>query len=222
VQRFATDAKRVLEVGCGTGFVLQSLRSILPDAQIAGSELHSLGLTHARGRCATDVELFQMDARRGGLTGVLDLVGAFDVLEHIPEDEKVLADIFSSLRPGGHLIVSVPQHPWLWSTADDLAKHQRRYKVGEMARKARAAGFTIRYQTSFVTLALPLMLASRLLARMKPEPRTLAEQTDAEFRLSPVANGLLMSICRLEHVLRRVGVPLPIGGSNVLVAQKPL
>ena len=212
VQRFAPAAQRALEIGCGTGFVLQSWRSILPEAQIAGSELHSLGLTHARSRCDAGVELFQMDARSGRLVNALDLIGVFDVLEHIPEDERVLAEVYRMLRPGGHLIVTVPQHPWLWSTADDLAKHQRRYTVGEMSCKVRAAGFVTRYQTSFVTLALPLMVASRVLARLQPKPRTLAEQTDAEFRLlrcqqaaaAAVPSGAIAQACRAALARRRL------------------
>ena len=221
ITRFAPETRRALEIGCGTGFVLQNIRQSLPKAQLAGSELHTLGLSHARKRCDPSIELFQMDARDGHISNAFDLVGAFDVLEHISEDEKVLSEIYRMLRPGAHLIASVPQHPWLWSTADDLAKHQRRYKIGELAKKASAAGFHICYQTSFVTLALPLMIHSRIVARLKPTPRTLDEQTDAEFRLPPMANVILRKLGHAEHRLRRLHLPLPVGGSQVLVAQKP-
>src|SRR5262249_34989049 len=50
VQRFAAHAGRVMEIGCGTGFVLFALRKALPSAYLSGSELHSQGLSFARQR----------------------------------------------------------------------------------------------------------------------------------------------------------------------------
>lgn len=221
VERFAPSARRALEIGCGTGFVLQAVRDALPAARIAGSELHSIGLATARERHGGSVELFQMDARRSGLRNALDVVGAFDVLEHIPEDVAVLEEIYRMLRPGGVLIATVPQHPWMWSTTDDLAHHQRRYRVGELARKAAGVGFTIAYQSSFMTLAFPLMVTSRLLARRRAVPRTLREQLQAEYIMSPVTARFMLGLSRIEHGLRRLGLPLPCGGSQVLVAKRP-
>src|SRR6516162_6825701 len=67
VERFARAATRVLEIGCGTGFMLDRLRRALPGARLAGSELQSAGLRFARDRLGERVELIQMDARRIGL-----------------------------------------------------------------------------------------------------------------------------------------------------------
>lgn len=220
VRRYAPDAARALEIGCGTGFALYALRDALPRARLAGSELHSAGLLTARARHGESVELFQMDARKSGLVDAIDLIGAFDVLEHIPEDEAVLAEIRRMLKPGGIFIATVPQHPWAWSTTDDLAHHQRRYRIGELARKATAAGLEPVYQTSFTVLAFPLMVASRLVALMRRTPRTLEEQTAAEYVLSPTTSRAMLVLSRLEHVLRKLGLPMPFGGSQVLVARR--
>ena len=220
VRRFAAQAGRALEIGCGTGYVLFALRKALPSARLSGSELHSLGLVHARQRHGQAVELFQMDARHSGLSDVLDLVGAFDVLEHIADDRRVVDEIYRMLKPGGVLIATVPQHPWLWSRSDEVAHHQRRYRVGELANKARQAGFRIRYQTSFATVTLPLMAASRLRSRL-PNRDKSAESLDIETRVSPRLNAALRVCLRSEHLLRRLGLPLPLGGSQVVVAAKP-
>ncbi len=220
VQRYAPQAQRALELGCGTGYALTALRQALPSAKIAGSELHSRGLIAARARHGTDIELLQLDARHCHLVEALDVVGAFDVLEHIPEDELVLAEIRRTLKPGGVLVATVPQHPWMWSTADDVALHQRRYQRGELARKARAAGLQPLYTSSFTTLSFPLMLASRLIERVRSRKLSLAELSANQFHISPISNGLLLGLARLEHVLRRVGVPLPFGGSQILVARR--
>ena len=221
VQKFARDSRHVLEIGCGTGFVLHALKEALPSAQIAGSELHSKGLVAAKRRHGTTVELIQMDARACGLTGALDLVGAFDVLEHIPEDDAVLTGIIRMLRPGGRLIATVPQHPWMWSAADDLAHHQRRYRVGELAAKAESAGLRVIYKSSFMTLAFPFMVLARMIERQKKVASTLEEHNASEFGISKITNGILMTLCSIEHVLRRLRVPLPFGGSQVLVAERP-
>jgi 2-polyprenyl-3-methyl-5-hydroxy-6-metoxy-1,4-benzoquinol methylase len=222
VRGYAGSAQRVMEIGCGTGFVLNALRDALPNARITGSELHSQGLKTAKERHGDSVELIQMDARQSGLRSAIDLVGAFDVLEHIPDDDRVLREIFSMLRPGGRLIATVPQHPWMWSAADDLAHHQRRYKVGELAEKTQSAGFEPIYHSSFVTLAFPLMAASRILEKVSSKTRTLQDQHSSEFQIPPRVNAALLSTCRIEQHLRRMGCPLPFGGSQVLVAERPL
>lgn len=221
VRRHAPAAQRVLEIGCGTGFVLSALRQALPAARIAGSELHSRGLAMARRRHGADVELIQMDARHCHLAGTVDLVGAFDVLEHIAQDGDVLAEIARILRPGGILIATAPQHPWMWSTADDLAHHQRRYRRGELAAKARAAGLQPLYQSSFTTLAFPVMVAMRLLERLRPTKQSLEAISETHLNVNPAVNGMLRGLGRLEQGLRRAGVPLPFGGSQVLVARRP-
>ena len=221
VRRHAPAAERVLEIGCGTGFVLSALRQVLPTARITGSELHSRGLAAARRRLGEAVELIQMDARHCHLAETVDLVGAFDVLEHIPQDEAALEEIARILKPGGILIATVPQHPWMWSTADDLAHHQRRYRLGELARKARAAGLQPLYQSSFTTLAFPVMAAMRLVERLRPTRQSLAAISETHLNVNPAVNGALRGLGRLEQGLRRVGVPLPFGGSQVLVARRP-
>lgn len=220
VRRFAADAYRALEIGCGTGYVLFALRGALPTARLSGSELHSLGLVHARRRHGQAVELFQMDARHSGLSDALDLVGAFDVLEHIADDHRVLNEVHRMLRPGGVLIATVPQHPWLWSASDEVAHHRRRYKIGELASKARDAGLTVRYQSSFASVTLPLMAVSRLRWRLSKRAGS-TEGLDVETKVPPHLNAALRLFLRAEHMLRRLGLPLPLGGSQVVVAVKP-
>jgi SAM-dependent methyltransferase len=155
-----------------------------------------------------------MDARTSGLRDALDVVGAFDVLEHIPEDDRVLAEIYRMLKPRGVLIATVPQHRWLWSHVDVYAHHCRRYAVHELARKAQRAGFKTKYETSFASLTLPLMVLDRLRAKAKPQETPSVD-------VSASLNAVLKSIFWLEELVRRIGMPLPFGGSTVLVAEKP-
>jgi SAM-dependent methyltransferase len=227
VLRYVPGATRILEVGCGTGFVLQALRAACPSASVAGSELHSAGLSYAHSRHGEAVELIQADARRPCLRHALDLVCALDVLEHIDEDDAVLGGIREALCHEGVLIAAVPQHPWLWSESDDLGRHVRRYRVGEIEKKVRAAGFNLRFADSFVSLLLPAMVVSRLMGRFGPGGARRGDPVEApndpvarELRASPSLNFVMRAVLRIEHLSRRAGLRSPIGGSRVIVAQK--
>src|SRR2546421_5797677 len=117
LQRYFPDAKSFLEIGCGTGFVLSGIRKALPELALCGSEIFSAGLSFAAERLP-GVELFQMDARRIPFREEFDVVGAFDVLEHIKEDEEVLSQMYQATSTHGGILITVPQHPFLWSNVD--------------------------------------------------------------------------------------------------------
>jgi SAM-dependent methyltransferase len=165
VRRFANNATRVLEIGCGTGFVLRALHDALPGARLCGSEICASGLAYAWKRLEGRAEFLQMDARAIPFADEFDLIGAFDVLEHVEEDVFVLSEIHRAMRPGGISLLTVPQHQWLWSEIDAYSRHKRRYHSGELADKMRSAGFEILLSTSFVVTLLPAMFLSRRMQR---------------------------------------------------------
>ena len=124
--------------------------------------------------------------------------------------------MFQALKPGGGIAITVPQHPWLWSSADDHACHVRRYKVDELRQKVQRAGFKLAYETSFVSLLLPAMLASRL-----GKQRKKADEADlSELRLPSWLNAVFETIMNLERLLIRAGLRFGLGGSRLLVATK--
>ena len=75
---------RFLEIGCGTGFVLQAITKHRPDLEVYGCELFVSGLAFARQR-VSEAFLFQMDACRPPFEACFDAIGAFDVMEHIDD-----------------------------------------------------------------------------------------------------------------------------------------
>ena len=214
--KYFPEARRCLEIGCGTGAVLRELAASRPWERLVGSELHPSGLAHARQRLPSGVEFVQMDARDIPAIGVFDLTGAFDVIEHIADDEKVLAGLRAATRTGGGTIVAVPQHPWLWSRADDLAYHERRYRRGELETKLRRNGFEILFSSSFTALLLPLMVASRL---VKGSSNEQDEDPFREFRIDRRLNQVLTAILRTEVRMTLAGWRWPAGGSRIVVAR---
>ncbi len=216
LQRQVTAFTDFLEVGCGTGYVLQGVAAAFPDAHLCATEAQTEGLQFAAARVPRAAFL-QMDARQMPFDREFDAVGAFDVIEHIAEDEAVLAQMHRALRPGGSLLLTVPQHPFLWSEYDVRAHHVRRYTAGELRQKLARAGYEIVKMTSFVSVLLPLMMLSRLTRR------TAAPDYDplAELRIGAVTNALLERALDAERLLIRAGITLPCGGSLLAVARRP-
>jgi len=214
--KYFPQARRLLEIGCGTGAVLRELAASRRWERLVGSELHPAGLTHARKRLPSEVEFVQMDARNIPAAGVFDLAGAFDVIEHIADDVAVLRGLRAAMPAGGGAIVTVPQHPWLWSQADDYAYHERRYRRGELEAKLLRNGFEVLFSSSFTAMLLPLMAASRLSFRGK---KTEDQDVHREFKLNPHVNRLFTGILRAEVRMTLAGMNWPAGGSRVVVAR---
>jgi len=213
------QSRSMLEIGCGSGSVLLALADRFPKLRFFGSELHPEGLAHARERLKTRATLLQMDARRIPAQTEFDVIGAFDVIEHIKEDEDVLRQIHNALVPGGGTIIAVPQHRWLWSPADDNAHHQRRYAPGELEAKLQAIGFQVLHSTSFNSVLLPLMLISRKLMLRKARAGGKIDPLD-EFRMPGWVNQTLSILLWMETSLSKTGLNWPIGGSRFVVARR--
>lgn len=215
IQRYFPAPKNILEIGCGTGFVLSGIRDAFPDLALSASEVSCVGLGIASRR-VPGASLFQMDARHIPFRDEFDVVGAFDVLEHIPEDEQVLGEMCTATRSGGGIIVTVPQHAFLWSGVDEAAGHVRRYRAHDLIGKITDAGFQVIKTTSFVSLLLPLMMVSRL-RHKKASGKQVAS---TEFGLGSISNTVLEKVLDVERGLIRLGVSLPMGGSLLVVALK--
>ncbi len=205
-----------LEIGCGTGFVLSGIKQQFPKVRVVGSEIFIAGLDYAVKR-VPEATFLQMDARKNPYREEFDVIGAFDVIEHIEEDIEVMKQVNTALRSGGHFLITVPQHQWLWSQTDEYALHVRRYSKTELHEKLASTGFKIVRSTSFVSTLLPAMLVSRLMNRRTPEE---AYDPLAEFNMPAWLNNLLWRVLSLEVSLVSLGLSLPMGGSRMVLAKK--
>ena len=213
--RYFPKAKSFMEIGCGTGFVLSGIQKALPELALCGSEIFTAGLSFAAQRLP-GVELFQMDARRIPFREEFDVVGAFDVLEHVKQDEEVLAQMYQATRKGGGILITVPHHRFLWSPVDEFTRHVRRYETRELRDKVKRAGFSVVRITSFVSLLLPFLIASRF------KQRVTKEEIDptAEYNVSDFVNTTLEKVLDAERAAIRAGLSFPAGGSLLLVAYR--
>jgi len=214
IKKYFSGIENFFEIGCGTGFVLSAIHNKFPNLEITGSDIYIEGLQLAAKRLP-QIPLIQMDAGRIPFESYFDLIGSFDVLEHVENDELVLQKINRALRPGGGIIITVPQHMWLWSTLDDQAFHKRRYERKILIEKVKGAGFEICYTTSFVSFLLPLMYLIRFRKKKKETDKML------EFKIGFLTNFILKGVLAIECFFStQLGFSLPVGGSLVLVAKK--
>lgn len=215
LRRYFPHARSFLEIGCGTGFVLSGIQHNFPELMLSGSDILIDGLTFAEKRLPC-VSLFQMDARCIPFECEFDVIGAFDVLEHIKEDDTLLLQMFQATKPGGGIILTVPQHRFLWSTVDDYSFHKRRYTRKELKGKVERAGFEIIRATSFVFSLLPLML----LSRVKQRRAKSSFDPLAEFKIGHLLNVVLEKALGIERVLIENSFSFPVGGSLLMVAKR--
>jgi SAM-dependent methyltransferase len=121
-------------------------------------------------------------AARGARTAPADLpfpfpdsffgaVLAFEVLEHVEDDEALLAEIARVLRPGGLFVMSTPVHRAKWSALDDACHHVRRDEPDVLFGKVKGHGFEIG-GFSFTTTEAPWL--TRVRARVLSANRSAA------------------------------------------------
>lgn len=100
----AARAGSLLDVGCGTGEVLAAAAA--HGWQVVGVEPERAGAEIAQGR-GLDVRVAELDDA-GLPPGGFDVVSAFHVLEHLPDCRGFLRALARHVRPGGHVVVEVP------------------------------------------------------------------------------------------------------------------
>ena len=211
---------RLLEVGCGTGVVLRQLVKLCRGGEVMGMDLFPEAVAFAGKRASCPVILG--DILDPPPLGQFDVVTIFDVLEHLPNDDQIVAGLNRILKPGGALVLTVPAHMSLWSYFDVAACHRRRYSTDELSRLLRGKGFELEYQTQFMALLFPLIWFSRRLqgGQTEVDPEVAAKKAGRELKLVPLINPLLKAILSGEAWVVKHRWPLPIGTSHLAVARK--
>jgi SAM-dependent methyltransferase len=212
-------ARPLYDVGCGPGGLLAYLAG--EGVPVAGAcDAYVEGLVLARRRL--DVPFAHVDNEGPPpLAAGQKMLGMFDVLEHIDDDEATLRWAAGVLEPGGILVVTVPAHPFLFDEADELAFHRRRYRRRELEERIRRAGFEVRLLTHFMSPLVPLLMVSRPVGRLlrRRAESAAAAQRHAELGVTPVLNGVLRAILAVERRALRAFRP-PFGTSLLAIAAR--
>lgn len=213
---------RVLEVGCGTGYVLRMLQRVCAGGLVIGVDLLHEGLMLARRR--SGARLVQGRIESPPFKEHFDLVGIFDTLEHVADDAAALHHLRALVKPGGALLVTVPAYQVLWSDFDVEAQHCRRYEPKMLNERLRAAGFTVEYLTPFMATLYPLARVGRLVSdlwRRQSSPAAASSAVLEQLKIRPGVNGLLSFALSQEARLVSRRRQLPMGTSLLALARLP-
>lgn len=214
-----------VDLGGGCGGWIDYLHRRAPDL------FHELALADSSGRAlemaarlvSPEVRRYQIDLLNLHWSERWDVAFLLDVLEHIEEDERVLRQIRSALRPGGYLILTTPALERFRTAVDAMSRHVRRYSRPDLARRASAAGFEIVISRYFMFFLSPLLLLRR---RSIPDPSALTSaeirrHLDRSDRVPPApVNALLSTVFGLETPLG-AWAPFPWGTSVLAVLRRP-
>ncbi|UGS37863.1 class I SAM-dependent methyltransferase [Capillimicrobium parvum] len=203
--------RRLLDVGCGTGTMVRELGRF---GRAEGLDADPQAVAFCAKRGLTSVARLE-GGRLPHEDASLDVVSAFDVLEHLDDDAGMAAEMRRVLRPGGTAIVTVPAYRWMWGPQDEISHHRRRYVRRELVALLRGAGLDVRRATYFNTLLFGPIAAVRVLRRDRG-----GGELRSDFELgSPRMNRLLAGAFGSEEALLRRGVSFPFGVSILAIGQ---
>ena len=198
----------ILEIGCGTGHNFPMLGAF---GHVDALELDDQMRAYAERRLGRNV----MSAPLPELAGVpdrgYDLIGAFDVIEHIDDDRPAIAAIAIKLKPGGKFVMTVPAHQWMWSTHDVVNHHKRRYSKRSLRDLIEGSPLRLEALGYFNSLLFPAAVAERVASKARGK-----DEASLSLPPAPLNAVLERTFAAERHLIGRV--PLPPGLSLYAVA----
>ncbi|GAB2749022.1 methyltransferase [Terrabacter sp. 28] len=193
---------RALDIGAAGGGNTRVLREHGWDA--VALEYGADGAEVAKGR---GLPTLRSDATKLPLADdSLELVMAFDLLEHLHDDDAAVAEVHRVLKPGGTYLVAVPADPKLWSSHDEAVDHVRRYTRDGLLSLLERGGFEIKDVRSWNVLLRPVVAMRR----------KVSSGSDLD-DLHPIVNFGLRTIITAERYLPVKQLP----GVSLLVRAQP-
>lgn len=199
---------KILEIGCGTGHNLAMLGGF---GHVEGLELDDEARALSERRLGRKVMSSPLPELGEVPDSHYDLIGAFDVIEHIEDDAAALASIAAKLKPGGKFVMTVPAHQWMWSAHDVVNHHKRRYSRRSLKELVEHSPLKLEQVGYFNSFLFPLAVAERAASRLR-------RKDSADVKLPPAfLNAALEKVFLSERYF--VGrLPLPPGLSLFAVA----
>jgi SAM-dependent methyltransferase len=199
---------QILEIGCGTGHNLAMLGKF---GHVDGLELDDEARALSEKRLGRKVMSSPLPELAEVPDRYYDLIGAFDVIEHIEDDAAALASIAAKLKPRGKFVMAVPAHQWMWSAHDVVNHHKRRYSRRSLKTLIEGSPLQLDRIGYFNSLLFPLAVAERAASKLRGK-----ESADVTLPPAPLNAGLEKVFSVERHFIGRL--PLPIGLSLFAVA----
>lgn len=188
------DEIKVADVGCGLGLFMTMLaeRGVVRSENLLGIDPAYSEDTLSPGSAIRISPQFP----EGSL---FDVILMMDVLEHVDDDVGLVRQAVDHLHPGGHLLITVPALPVLWSAHDIFLGHKRRYTLPTLrSMLERSSAVTLVFDHYFFASILPMAIPIRLWRRILPG-RSCSDMDKAP----PAVNQALKIILRQEIQLAK-------------------
>jgi SAM-dependent methyltransferase len=193
---------RAIDIGAAGGGNTRVLRQHGWDAVALEYGADGAEVAHGRG-----LATIRGDATRLPLADAsLDLVVAFDLLEHLVDDDAAVAEVHRVLKPTGTYLVAVPADPRLWSDHDEAVDHVRRYTREGLVDLLDRGGFEVTDVRSWNVLLRPVVA-------MRRKTSSGSDLDD----MHPLVNWGLRTIITAERYLPVGGLP----GVSLLLRAQP-
>lgn len=210
---FTSDEISILNIGCSTG---RSSEYLSEFGKVTSIEYDEFCCEFAREK--TGLEIIH-----GSITELpfsvekFDLVCAFDVIEHVEDDQLAVNEMKRVLKENGIIFITVPAFMSLWSHHDEINQHFRRYKLNEVERlfKNDTKGKTIFSSYFNFFLFLPIYLFRKLSNLLKLGSKRKGAGSDFETFNSGILNTILYRIMVFESKIMNFNVKLPFGVSII-------
>jgi glycosyltransferase involved in cell wall biosynthesis len=162
---------RVLEIGAGIGTLTNQFipRELYLASDVNPHYLHYLQ-TYSFGK--PYLHILNIDAAESthfvGLEEKFDTVLMINVLERSVDEVAALRNARSALRPGGRVVVLVPQHPKFYGTLDKALHRRKRYTRSQLEHTLTESGFSVESMCDFARMLVPgWWLNGKLLKRKR-------------------------------------------------------
>lgn len=215
VQKIAKNAKnlKILNIGVSTGASSQMLREF---GEVVSIEYDQFCVDFINAK--TD-----LNVQQGSILELqysnnqFDLVCAFDVIEHVEDDQKAVDEMYRVCKHKGYVLITVPAFMFLWSKHDEVNHHFRRYTHSQLV-ALNTSQKTV-FSTYFNSILFIPIAAVRLLGKIIPFKR---EGSGSDFGLIKMnwLNKLFYHIFLSENTMLRNRVKIPFGVSVFLIGTK--
>jgi SAM-dependent methyltransferase len=202
----------ILNVGCGTGGTIDMLERF---GNVDNLDASDDAIAFVKGRGYTNIKRVD-DIDLPFEDKTYDVVGAFDVLEHIEDHKRALCEWKRVLKEDGAVIITVPAYQWLWSEHDVSLHHRRRYTVKSLMAVATEAGLKPEKKSYAISFSLPLVVGFRVASK------ALNRKADPETSYVPVPkviNKFFTVLLKIEAKLHDK-ISLPAGTSVITILRK--
>lgn len=203
---------KLLNVGCGTGGTIAVLETF---GRVDNVDISDDAIRYMKNngyKRLTKVEGIKLPFKAGSY----NIIGAFDVLEHIDDQIGALKEWRRVLKQGGSAVITVPAYQWLWSEHDVSLHHKRRYTTKSLAAAAEGSGLVVEKVSYAIAFSLPLVVGFRYINKLTGKKH---DSETSYVNVPSWMNKLFTWILGIEAKLHKY-ISLPFGTSVVAILRK--